>query len=110
VAKSEHAYLALPETVSMVEGHCFIIPDGHVRNTLELEEYEWEECRNYMKSLVRFFAAQNRGVLFFELVSGRSSHAMIECIPVPAEVYEQAPAYLKEAILSTRFLFFFLTT
>jgi hypothetical protein len=51
---------------------------------------------------IRYFASQNRGVLFFELVSPRrDSHAVIECIPVPAEVYEQAPAYLKEAILST---------
>jgi hypothetical protein len=54
VAKSEYAMLVLPETVSMVDGHCYIIPVGHVRNTLELEDYEWEEIRNFMKSLVRY--------------------------------------------------------
>jgi len=49
------------------------------------------------------FAAQNKGVLFFEqvLYLKRNIHTVIECIPIPAECYETAPAFIKESILSS---------
>ncbi len=50
-----------------------------------------------MKCLMRMFAKENKGVIFFETcVSFRQQrHTYIECIPVPAEQFEDLPAYFK---------------
>jgi hypothetical protein len=43
------------------------------------------------------FANQNQGVLFMEQVINLNwhKHTVMECIPVPIDVYEDAPAYFK---------------
>lgn len=49
------------------------------------------------------FHAQGKGVIFMETVTNVRSqrHTAIECIPIPYGVYEDAPAYFKEAILGS---------
>lgn len=44
--------------------------------------------------------SQNLGVLFMEQVIDvrKKRHTIIECIPVPRSMYEDAPAYFKEAL------------
>ena len=48
------------------------------------------------------FSAQKKGVIFMEQVINLKwqKHTVIECIPVPMSIYEDAPAYFREAILS----------
>nr|KAJ3420921.1 hypothetical protein HK105_004917 [Polyrhizophydium stewartii] len=90
-------YLALPETVEMLPGHCLIVPVQHALTSLELEDDAWDEIRvrrhkldsrdvlntgpsnsasltpylrlqNFQKCLLQMAAAQNKGVLFMEQV------------------------------------------
>lgn len=48
-------------------------------------------------------ATNNCGVIFIEqaVQFKRQRHTVIEAIPLPAEHYESAPAFFKEAILSS---------
>jgi hypothetical protein len=97
IATGLKSYLALPETVDMVPYHCLIVPIQHVSSTLELEDDVWDEIRNFKKSLIRMFEKINRGVLFMEQVMHlkRKVHTVIECIPVPLSVYQDATGYFK---------------
>ncbi|KAJ1344532.1 hypothetical protein BSLG_000056 [Batrachochytrium salamandrivorans] len=95
-------YLSLPETVDMVPGHCLIVPVQHTLTTLELEDDTWDEIRNFQKSLLQMTASTNQGVIFMEQVINFNwhKHTVIECIPVPLTLFEDASGYFKEALNS----------
>ncbi|CAG8487100.1 8078_t:CDS:2 [Ambispora gerdemannii] len=90
-------YLALPSVKEMCEGHCLIVPVEHCLTTLDCED------DNFMKCLIQMFAEENRGVIFMETVVNLKwqKHTYIECIPMPIDLLDDAPAYFKEAILSS---------
>jgi hypothetical protein len=50
-----------------------------------------------MKSLMRMFAEEDKGVIFYETVLSLSkqSHTFIECVPVPWEHFDDLPGYFK---------------
>lgn len=50
-----------------------------------------------MKCLMRMFAEEDKGVVFFETVISLKwqKHTCIECIPVPWAEFEELPAYFK---------------
>lgn len=50
-----------------------------------------------MKCLMRMFAEEDKGVIFYETVitlKGQK-HTYIECVPLPWEQYEDIPQYFK---------------
>ncbi|KAK9767149.1 Pre-mRNA-splicing factor cwf19 [Basidiobolus ranarum] len=96
-------YLALPNYEELLPGHCLIVPTQHCLSTLECEDDVWDEIRNFMKCLIQMHAKNNQGVIFMETVMNLSwhKHTVIECIPVAWELFEDAPAYFREAILSS---------
>lgn len=53
--------------------------------------------QNFMKSLMRMFADEDKGVIFFETVLTLKfqKHSFIECIPVPWEQFDVLPGYFK---------------
>lgn len=57
-----------------------------------------------MKCLMQMFAQQNKGVVFCETVLPTSlkyhKHTFIEAIPMPADMFADAPAYFRESILA----------
>lgn len=50
-----------------------------------------------MKCLMRMFAEEDKGVVFFETVLSlkKQQHTYIECIPVPWEQFDILPGYFK---------------
>lgn len=50
-----------------------------------------------MKCLMRMFAEEDKGVVFYETVLNIKwqKHTYIECVPVPWDIFEQLPAYFK---------------
>ncbi len=50
-----------------------------------------------MKCLMRMFAEDDKGVVFFETVLSlrKQKHTYIECVPVPWELYDLLPGYFK---------------
>ncbi|CAN0892671.1 CWF19-like protein 2 [Linum grandiflorum] len=94
-------YLALPETKPVVPGHCCILSLQHESSTRSLDDKVWEEIRNFKKCLIMMFAKQDKEVVFLETVmhlAKQRSHCLVECIPLPRDVAEQAPVYFKKAI------------
>lgn len=50
-----------------------------------------------MKCLMRMFAEEDQGVVFYEtvLTIKAQKHTVIECVPVPWEQFELIPGYFK---------------
>lgn len=49
------------------------------------------------------FAKDNRGVVFIEtsMALRRKRHIFIECLPLPRDLFDEAPIYFKKAILES---------
>ncbi|MCJ1436278.1 hypothetical protein MMC27_005656 [Xylographa pallens] len=102
VSLATRVYLTLPTEPEISEGGACIIPIQHRTNLLECDDDEWEEIRNFMKSLTRMYHDQGRSVIFYEnaAVPQRKKHAGMEVVPLPYSLGETAPAFFREAILS----------
>jgi hypothetical protein len=52
---------------------------------------------------MQMFAAENKGVLFFETVMSlrHQKHTFIEAVPMPADLFADAPAYFRESIMAS---------
>ncbi|KAK5737534.1 Pre-mRNA-splicing factor cwf19 [Elasticomyces elasticus] len=102
VSLATRTYLTLPTEPEIGKGGAVIVPLQHRKNLLECDDDEWEELRNFMKSLTRYYASLDRGVIFYENAAypGGNHHAAMMAVPLPWELAETAPAYFKEAILA----------
>lgn len=104
VSLATRAFLTLstdPELTG-AEGGAVIVPIDHHTNLLECNDDEWEEIRNFMKSLTRLYHDQGRDVIFYENAAAphRRMHAALVAVPIPYELGDTAPAFFREAMLS----------
>jgi hypothetical protein len=55
-----------------------------------------------MKCLIQMSHSEDRGILFLETVISfrHQRHSVIECIPLPWDISQDAPAFFREGILS----------
>lgn len=103
ISLATRTYLTLQTEPELAKYGAVIVPLQHRINLLECDDDEWEEIRNFMKSLTRFYAAQDKSVLFYEnaaFAASRRGHAAMVAVPLPHHLADTAPAYFKEAILS----------
>lgn len=102
VSLGTRAFLTLPTEPEVSDGGAVIVPLAHRTNLLECDDDEWEEIRNFMKSLTRMYHDQGREVLFYENAASpqRHPHAAMTAVPIPYELGETIPAYFKEAFLT----------
>lgn len=102
VALGTRAYLACTPTEPLVEGHCIIAPIEHRLSTLEMDDDDWEEVKNFMKCLMRMHAERGKRVVFFETVLSlrQQRHSYVECVPVPAADFDELPGFFRQGILS----------
>eukprot|EP00658_Telonema_sp_P-2_P019362 TRINITY_DN17640_c0_g1_i5.p1 TRINITY_DN17640_c0_g1~~TRINITY_DN17640_c0_g1_i5.p1 ORF type:complete len:666 (-),score=201.34 TRINITY_DN17640_c0_g1_i5:303-2300(-) len=100
IAAGTKCYLALPNTGSLVAGHCWILPREHEVCSRLFDDDTFQEMRNFKKCLLRAFAAQQQDCLFVETVPNIAGmkHGYVECIPLPWGKAKQAPAYFKQAL------------
>lgn len=103
VSLATRVYLTLPTEPELSEGGAVIVPIQHRTNLLECDDDEWEEIRNFMKCLTRMYHDQGRDVVFYENAAAphRKMHAAMQVVPLPYSLGETAPAFFKEAILSS---------
>ena len=104
VSLGTRVYLTLPTEPELTgaEGGAVIVPISHRANLLECDDDEWEEMRNFMKSLTRLYHDQGREVVFYENAAApqRRMHAALVVVPIPYEMGDMAPAFFREAMLS----------
>jgi len=103
VSLATRTYLTLPTEPELSPWGAMIVPIQHQTNLLECDDDEWEEIRNFMKSLTRFYHDQGRDVIFYENAARpqRKLHAALMAVPLPYSLGETAPAFFKEAFLTT---------
>ncbi|KAK5657854.1 hypothetical protein OQA88_2927 [Cercophora sp. LCS_1] len=105
ISLATRVYLTLPTAPELTgaEGGAIIAPLSHRTNLLECDDDEWEEMRNFMKSLTRLYHEQGRDVVFYENAAAphRRLHAALVAVPIPYELGDTAPAFFREAMLST---------
>ncbi|RDW66274.1 hypothetical protein BP6252_09909 [Coleophoma cylindrospora] len=103
ISLATRVYLTLPTEPELSEGGAVIVPIQHRTNLLECDDDEWEEIRNFMKSLTRMYHDQGRDVVFYENAAAphRKMHAAMQVVPLPYSLGETAPAFFREAILSS---------
>ena len=118
VALGTRVYLSCTLHEELAPGHCLIVPIQHHLTTLEGDDDVWDEIRvcaslselcrtvltitsqNFMKSLMRMYAEDDKGVVFYETVTTLKwqLHSVIECVPVPWEQFDILPGYFKVCI------------
>ncbi|XP_074274509.1 uncharacterized protein LOC141598680 isoform X2 [Silene latifolia] len=101
VAIANLTYLMLPQFTPVAPGHCCIVTMQHELATRMVDDYVWEELRNFKKCLIMMFAKQGKEMIFLETVlrlSQQRRHCLIECIPLPQDIAKDGPLYFKKAI------------
>ncbi|CEJ92681.1 Putative Cell cycle control protein [[Torrubiella] hemipterigena] len=103
ISLGTRTFVTLATEPEISPGGAVIVPITHRKNLLECDDDEWEEMRNFMKSLTRMYHEQGREVLFYENAAAphRHQHAAMMAVPIPYEEGATAPAYFKEAFLSS---------
>jgi hypothetical protein len=103
VSLATRTYLTLPTEPEVSDGGAVIVPIQHRTNLLECDDDEWEEIRNFMKSLTRLYHDQGRDVIFYENAARpeRKGHAALNVVPLPYSLGETAPAFFEEAFLTS---------
>ncbi|KAK5390450.1 Pre-mRNA-splicing factor cwf19 [Exophiala xenobiotica] len=103
VSLATRTFLTLPTEPELSPQSAIIVPTQHHTNLLECDDDEWEEIRNFMKSLTRMYHDQGRDVIFYENAAfpSRKPHAALAVVPLPYDLGETAPAFFKEAFLTT---------
>ncbi|KAF1951424.1 cell cycle control protein cwf19 [Byssothecium circinans] len=103
VSLATRVFLTLPTEPEITKGGAVIVPIQHRTNLLECDDDEWDEIRNFMKCLTRMYHDQGRDVLFYENAANpsRKLHAAMNAVPIPYELGETAPAFFREAILTS---------
>ena len=103
VSLATRTYLTLPTKPELAPYGATIVPIQHHTNLLHCDDDEWEEIRNFMKSLTRFYHSRDQDVIFYENAAHphRRPHSALVAIPLPQSVGETAPAFFKEAFLTT---------
>jgi len=102
VSLATRTYLTLPTEPELVSLGAVIVPIQHRLNLLECDDDEWEEIRNFQKSLIRLYHSLSKGVIFYENAANMAQkrHAALFAIPLPMHLADNAPAFFKEAILA----------
>ncbi|QDS74232.1 hypothetical protein FKW77_002691 [Venturia effusa] len=102
VSLATRVYMTIPTEPELVEGGACIVPLEHRTNLMECDDDEWEEIRNFMKSLTRMYHDQGRDIIFYENAAAphRKLHAALQAVPLPYSLGETAPAFFREAILT----------
>uniref|UniRef100_A0A060T4Y2 ARAD1C06754p n=1 Tax=Blastobotrys adeninivorans TaxID=409370 RepID=A0A060T4Y2_BLAAD len=102
IAHGYRVLIAMAPIPVITKGAIAIVPKDHKKNTLECDDDEWEEIRNFMKSLAKMWYDQGKGILFYESAIDRSvrAHACIMAVPVPLNLANTAPGFFREAIMA----------
>lgn len=103
ISLGTRVYLTLPTEPEVSEGGAVIVPLAHRMNLLECDDDEWEEIRNFMKSLTRMYHERGEDVIFYENAAApqRRLHAAMTALPIPYEDGAMVPAYFREAFLTS---------
>lgn len=91
----------LAEHLSLVEGHCEIVPAHHIGSQLQCDESTVAEIERFKSCLDSFFDRQKKRVLFVESavhLNKTHSHCVIDAVPVDRDACDEALIHFKHAL------------
>ena len=103
ISLATRTYLTLPTEPEVSPGGACIVPTQHRGNLLECDDDEWDEVRNFMKSLTRLYHDRGQEVLFYENAAHHppgARHAAMQAVPLSRDAAATAPAFFREALLA----------
>ncbi|OUC43221.1 g-patch domain protein [Trichinella nativa] len=80
ISIGDSAYLSLTKG-GLCDDHFLITPIGHIQSMVEADDDVLEDIEKYKESLRKFFAAQDRTVIFFER-NYRTQHLQVHAVPI----------------------------
>ncbi|KAF5398083.1 hypothetical protein PHET_08699 [Paragonimus heterotremus] len=103
ISVGEKVFLTLPEYVSLVPGHCLLVPYEHASSVTRLDDCTRRELIDFKRQIVAMFTKylNGSGCVFMETATkpdSPRSHTQLECIPVPADILPSVSAYFKKAL------------
>ena len=98
ISQGTRVYLALPKTISMVNLHCLIIPKSHEVSTLDLDDDDWTEIRNFQKCITRMYDSVGMLPIFIEQTVD-NKHTYIECFALKNTIHEDCYQWFKVKLL-----------
>ncbi|KAH3667819.1 hypothetical protein WICMUC_005219 [Wickerhamomyces mucosus] len=100
LSMGEHVFLTVPPKSELVKYSAMIVPITHHKNTLHCDESEWEEIRNYMISLSKFYYTKmKKAVVFYENATNKYGHATINAVPIPLSEASNLKGFFRRAFL-----------
>ena len=100
LSMADKVYLTLPPDPSIAKYSTMIVPINHSQNTIQCDEDEWDEIRNYMISLSKFYYTKlNKSVIFYETSIYKHNHAAIIAVPIPMSLSSTIQGFFKQSIL-----------
>uniref|UniRef100_A0A336LI81 CSON014441 protein n=1 Tax=Culicoides sonorensis TaxID=179676 RepID=A0A336LI81_CULSO len=84
ITVGENFYMALPKG-PINENHVLLLAINHIQSSALLSNESWEELLKFKDSLRKYYASIGQVVCFFER-NYRTSHLLIDCIPVKKEI------------------------
>ncbi|RNA42617.1 CWF19 2 isoform X2 [Brachionus plicatilis] len=103
ISIGKHCYLCLPNSESIVDGSCMIVPMSHCYSSVTCDEDVWQEIDRYKKALVEMFDKRRCECVFYEMYTNENKygHMVIQCVPLDMNVSNLAPIYFKKAIIES---------
>lgn len=100
LSMGDKVYLTLPPDPSIAKYATMIVPINHAQNTIQCDDDEWDEIKNYMISLSKFYYSKlNKSVIFYETSIYKNNHAAIVAVPIPLSLSPTIPGFFKQSIL-----------
>lgn len=97
ISIASRTYLAPAPVPALVPHTMAIVPLAHeARNLTALDADDWEEIRNYMKCLIRYWSSESAGrtsVVFYEnavFAQNGRAHPALFAVPVPTDLLESS--------------------
>lgn len=101
IAHSDNIYLSVPTDIGTIHKYHFVIsPKDHYSGINLLDEDVALEIRNFKKSLVAYFAAKKKSMIFLETAWDQANlpHIQIDWIPVDYKLDEDVKKYFKRTL------------
>lgn len=102
LANGDFNSILMVERGALTRFHCMIVPHEHNSSCTSMEDNEWGEVLELMDKLTRFFQIHFKlKPIFLETVLNTRSltHTVVECIPIPMDLFGVAPTYFQKSIV-----------
>ena len=100
ISMGDKTLLMLPVFTAVTDDQCYLTTIEPRTSSLEFDDHEAAEIRNFQKCLIQKASNSDCGMIFSECVMNLNENrqVFIECIPVPNDVFNSTELYFFKAL------------